>query len=124
MVYTSNSITGDDRSFALNMMWVGLPGSITLLAGQLFGIYDFVIALIGGITSGTLIGLIFVGKHDEYFQRMVGKSASWACAAAGLWLFASIAPITEEYVTNHVVGLGLIAATFHSVLAICRIRGY
>ncbi|MBV7259951.1 hypothetical protein [Erythrobacter crassostreae] len=124
MAYDPKAISTDDRSFALNMMWVGLAGSLLMLAGAVFGFLDAVDTLAGGFTAGTLIGLVFVGHHDEYFQRLFAFAARWACAAVGIWLFIAIGPITDEWISDPLIGLTAIAAIFHVAFAAARLRGY
>ncbi|MCK0128428.1 hypothetical protein [Erythrobacter sp. F6033] len=124
MSYDPKAISTDDRSFALNAMWVGLAGSLLMVAGALFGFLEKVSFAAGGFTAGTLISLVFVGRHDEYFQRLVAFAARWACAAVGIWMFLAIGPITDEWITDPLIGLTAIAAIFHIALAAARMRGY
>ncbi len=66
---------------------------------------------------------MFIGRQDEYFQRLVTKAAAWACAVVGLWLFASTIPRADDYVTDHELGLAIVTATFHVSFATARLRG-
>lgn len=124
MPYNPNAITVDDRGFTMTMMWVGLGSSLLLLTGKIFGFYDHIEALAGGFTAGSLIGLAFIGRQDEYFQSLVYFAARWALSVTGLWLFASIVSFTRDYVDDTVFGLVAIAATFHLAFTWARLRGY
>lgn len=124
MSYDPKAITSSDRSFALNMMWVGLGASLILLVGKVFGFFDHVESIAGGFAAGSMIGVVFAGRHDEYFQRLVAFASRWSSCVIGLWLFASIASITDELVTDHILGLIIVVATFHVALAAARLRGY
>lgn len=122
MPYETKPSFYDDHGFALNAMWVGLAAAIWLLVGELFN-SEINASPIVGVVAGSLIGLVFIGRQDEYFQRLVATAASWTCAVVGLWLFASAIPMTARYVIDHELGLTIVAATFHLAFAIARIRG-
>lgn len=122
MPYDPKANTHDNRSFALNIMWVGFAGSLWLFASKLLG-SGLGPSPMAGIAAGSLIALVFIGRQDEYFQRLVTKAAAWACAVVGLWLFVSTIPGADEHVTDHELGLAIVALTFHVSFAIARLRG-
>lgn len=123
MPYEPKALTADDRNFALHMMWVGLASSLALLASKLFGLFHMVDMIAGGFTAGTLIGLAFAGRQDEHFLGLVSFAARWALAVTGAWLFASIAPVSKDYVDDTSLGLVIVAATFHIAFAFARMKG-
>jgi hypothetical protein len=122
MPYETKAGSSDNHSFALNTMWVGFAGSLWLLASELLG-SGLAPSPIAGVVAGSLMALVFIGRQDEYFQRLVTKAAAWACAVVGLWLFASAVPRTDQHVTDHELGLAIVAVAFHVSFAISRLRG-
>ena len=123
MTYKPRALSESDSSFALNVMWFGLAGSLLLLAAKVFGFFEAVDGIAGGVTAGSLTGLVFFGRQDEYAQRLIATASAWACAVVGLWLFLSVISFTDQYVTDHVLGLVIVATTFHVTFAIARLRG-
>jgi hypothetical protein len=122
MPYDPAASNHDDRGFVLVIMWIGLAASLVFLAGKLLG-SDLFPGLPLGVTAGSLIGLLFVGRQDEYFQRLAAIAARWACAVVGFWLLASEISATEAYVSDRGLGLAIVAATFHVRFAIARLIG-
>lgn len=111
-----------DRSFALNMMWVGFVGSWALILGMFFGFYETIDTIAGGVTAGSMIGLVFFQRQDEYAQRLFAVSGMWACAVVGLLLFATLVDFDRPYRGDAAFDLIVITVTFHTVFAILRIR--
>lgn len=123
MPYDPMAPTEDDRNFAMTMMWLGLATALLLLVAKLFGFFEPVRILAGGFAAGSLIGIVYTGRHDEYVQGIVHAASRWATAVAGLWLCAAIMPISKDSVADPVLVLVTIAATFHITFAIVRLRG-
>ncbi len=110
-----------DRNFALNLTWVGFVGSWVLLAGKLFGFNHVVETIVGGVTAGSMIGLVFFQRQDEYAQRLYAVSGIWACAVVGLLLFATMVGLDQPYRDDRAFELIVVIVSFHTVFAFLRL---
>lgn len=122
MPYNPKATTQDDRTFAYNAMWIGLPCSILLLASMQFEAMSFLTRGVGGFVCGTLIGLVFAGLQDEVFRSEVAFAANFALAFAGLVLFAQIMPLTRDHELDQDTMLATLALIFHAAISYRRIR--
>ena len=112
-----------DRTFALNILWVGFAGAWLLLIAKFSGFYEDVETIAGGVTAGSMIGLVFFARQDEYAQRLFAVSGLRACAMAGVFLFLHIIDVGPSIIADPVFSLIAIAATFHTAFAFLRIKG-
>ncbi|AWW74714.1 hypothetical protein CD351_09795 [Erythrobacter sp. KY5] len=110
-----------DRSVALNITWIGFLGALVLLCGKIFGFYESVETIAGGVTAGSMIGLLFFQRQDEYAQRLLAVAGLWTCAAVGLLLFVHVVD-WEFFTRDGELGVIVVAATFHAVFAVLRIQ--
>lgn len=122
MSYNPKGRTQDDRTFAYNILWLGLPMSIILLVSMQIEALSFLTALAGGIVCGTLIGQAFAGRQDEVFRTEVAFAANFALAFAGLALLAQIMPFARDHEYDPRLMLSVMALIFHAALAYHRVR--
>ena len=111
-----------DRSFAFNALWLGLADTLFVIATvflpALAGLQDIALA----IMSGSLIGLVFIGLHDEFAQAVVGRAATFACVVAGVLGFLNAEPMNSYLGIPTVLSFALISLGFHLPLAVMRLR--
>ena len=111
-----------DRSFAYNMMWTGLPASIGVLVSLHFGEIPILTQLCSGVLAGSLIGLVLSWSHDEFVRAQIGFAANWALAFAGLILLFELVPFLEDKGPDQRWSLAIMATIFHVALAWRRWR--
>ena len=124
MPYPKNTFAPDehDRSFAYNVLWVGLPASLGLLLTLQFGPITILTPLCSGVTAGSLIGLAFTCSHDEFARAQIGFASNWALAFAGIVLFCELVPFLKDAVPEQRWTLAIVATIFHVALAWRRWR--
>ena len=124
MPYPKKTFAPDehDRSFAYNVLWIGLPASLGLLLTLQFGTIPILTPLCSGVTAGSLIGLAFNWSHDEFARAQIGFASNWALAFAGLVLFCELVPFLEDAAPDQRWTLAIVATIFHVALAWRRWR--
>lgn len=124
MPYPKKTFVPDehDRSFACNVLWVGLPASLGLLLTLQFGPIPILTPLCSGVTAGSLIGLAFTWSHDEFARAQIGFASNWALAFAGIVLFCELVPFLEDAAPDQRWTLAIVATIFHVALAWRRWR--
>lgn len=124
MPYPKKTFAPDehDRSFAYNVLWVGLPASLGLLLTLQFGPITILTPLCSGVTAGSLIGLAFTWSHDEFARAQIGFASNWALAFAGIVLFCELVPFLKDAVPEQRWTLAIVATIFHVALAWRRWR--
>jgi hypothetical protein len=122
MPYNPKGTTPDDRTFAYNAMWLGLPCSILLVLSMQIEAMSFLTPGVGGIVCGTLIGLIFAPLQDEVFRSEVAFAANFALSFAGVALIVQIAPFGRDWEYDPGLMLAIMALIFHVAIAYRRIR--
>lgn len=122
MPYNPKTPTQDDRSFAYNALWLGLPLSVLLLVSMQFEAFSFLTAVVGGFVCGTLIGQAFAGWQDEVYRTEVAFAANFALAFAGVALFVQIVPFTRDHDYDPGLMLAIMALIFHTAIAYRRLR--
>ena len=124
MPYPKKTFAPDenDRSFAYNMLWSGLPASLGLLVSLQFGPIPILTPLCSGVVAGSLIGLAFNWSHDEFARAQIGFAANWALAFAGIVLFCELVPFLQDAAPDKRWTLAIIATIFHFALAWRRWR--
>jgi len=124
MPYPKKTFAPDehDRSFAYNVLWVGLPASLGLLLTLQFGPITILTPLCSGVTAGSLIGLAFTWSHDEFACAQIGFASNWALAFAGIVLFCELVPFLKDAVPDQRWTLAIVATIFHVALAWRRWR--
>lgn len=124
MPYPKKTFVPDehDRSFAYNVLWVGLPASLGLLLTLQFGPIPILTPLCSGVTAGSLIGLAFTWSHDEFARAQIGFASNWALAFAGIVLFCELVPFLEDAAPDQRWTLAIVATIFHVALAWRRWR--
>jgi hypothetical protein len=122
MPYNPKAPTQDDRTFAYNALWLGLPLSIILLASMQFEALSIFTTLAGGFVCGTLIGQVFSGWQDEVYRAEVGFAANFALAFAGVVLFAQIVPWARDHELDQGTMLAIMALIFHAAIVYRRNR--
>lgn len=111
-----------DRSFAYNVLWIGLPASLGLLVSLQFGDIAILTPLCSGVVAGSLIGLAFNWSHDEFARAQIGFASNWALAFAGIILFCELVPFLQGAVPEQRWTLAIVATIFHVALAWRRWR--
>lgn len=122
MPYKPGSIDANDRSFAYNMLWLGLPFSLAFLVGSIVAPTAFLTEMFACWTGGLFVGFGFLHLHDEVMQLEVAFAARFPLIAAGLWMLAlplDLGPVAAIPVTT---GLAAIASIFFLALAYRRLR--
>ena len=112
-----------DRSFAFNALWLGLADTLFVIATVFLPALADLQNIALMIMSGSLIGLVFIGLHDEFAQAVVGRAATFACAVAGLLAFLNAEPMNSYIGIPPVLSFALISLGFHVPLAVMRLRG-
>lgn len=115
--------TENDRSAAFNTLWIGLLDTILVIATVFVPALEALQSIAVAIMSGTLIGLVFISLHDEFVQRLIGRSATIACAVVGVLALLEIELIRSYLEVSPVLGFALISLAFHLSLATMRLRG-
>ena len=124
MPYPKKTFAPDehDRSFAYNMLWIGLPASLGLLISLQFGEIAILTPLCSGFVAGSLIALVFSWSSDEFVRAQTAFASNWALAYAGLVLFLEVTPSLRDYLPEQRWTLAIIATIFHVALAWRRWR--
>lgn len=122
MPYNPKAFTQDDRTWSYNILWLGLPLSVLLLASMHFEALSFLTAITGGFVCGTLVGPAFAASQDEVYRAEIAFGGNFALAFAGLALFVQIVPWTRDYAYDPGVMLAIMALIFHAAIAFRRIR--
>ncbi|MEW4448033.1 hypothetical protein [Qipengyuania sp. JC766] len=116
----------DDRTFALNSLWLGFASSLLFLAGLLAGWEVFLVKLAGALASAAPVSLLFVRFFDDYQTRLVSHGARWASVVVGIWLLAQLLSDTSARLVAEIdpmLGLAICVVAFHAGIASARIRG-
>ena len=122
MANTFFDLSENDRNFAVNSLWIGFADTLLVLATQWLPFLADLERIAVAIMAGSLIGLLFIGRHDEFVQRMVGRAAVHACVVAGLIAFTKVMPIAKYIEIGPILTLALISLGFHVSLAWMRVR--
>lgn len=122
MPYNPKAISQDDRTFAYNSLWFGLPCSILLLVSMQFEATSFLTVGIGGFVCGSLIGQVFAWSQDEVYRSEVAFAANFALSFAGVALFVQIVPFGRDWEYDPGVMLAIMALIFHVAVAYRRVR--
>lgn len=96
MPYDPKAITTDDRTWSYKAMWAGLPISLLLLCGTFIPGAEQLRIIAGGFASGQLIGMLWVGRQDEFAQKELAFASNWGLAFLGFTLILTIVPSLRE----------------------------
>lgn len=125
MPYDPKTMTEEQRSYAVKMLWLGLPASILNLGWILLFPSDSGPTNIFGVYAATTMAMmVFAYGYDEFIQAHLWKAAQWTLGAAGLMLLISVFPLLDRLevlaVIDLTLGLSILASVFHIALALSR----
>lgn len=127
MPYDPKAITADERTSQFKLLWVGLPASLINVAWLIFSPEETTAPnLFGVFAAATMAMMFWAHSYDEFIQAHLWTASRWAMSAAGLMLLLNVFPVLDRLAllasVDLEMGLSIIAAVFHSALAISRLR--
>jgi len=127
MTYDPKAITEEERTNQFKLLWVGLPAALINVVWVVFVPTDSTAPNLFGVFAAVSMAImVFAYSYDEFIQAHLWTAARWALSVTGLMLLVSVFPILnrQEFLAtvDLTLGLSIIAAVFHTALAISRLR--